>query len=94
MEVGVSIPDSSILMKGFRGGKRIVLNYPDLSFRLSLVKSSLLVDTVPTLDTVTQYSEHLLAELEQIGQQTKKKEMVAEGQTKVRKFEETSNAKR
>jgi hypothetical protein len=70
-------------MKGFRGGKRIVLNYPDLSFRLSLVKSSLLVDTVPTLDTVTQYSEHLLAELEQIGQQTKKKEMAAEGQPKV-----------
>jgi hypothetical protein len=52
-------------------------------FSRGWIKSSLLVDTVPTLDTVTQYSEHLLAELEQIGQQTKKKEMAAEGQPKV-----------
>ena len=94
LEVGVSLPDSSILMKGLgRLVKRIVTSHPDLNFRLSLVKSSLMVDTVPTLETVTQYSEHLLAELEQMGQQAKRKEVAAETQLKVRKFEETSNGK-
>ena len=94
LEVGVSLPDSSILMKGLgRLVKRIVTSHPDLNFRLSLVKSSLMVDTIPTLETVTQYSEHLLAELEQMGQQAKKKEAAAESQLKVRKFEEASNGK-
>ena len=63
MEVGVSIPDSSILMV-----RRIVNSHPELNFRLSLVKNSLMAETVPTLQAVTQYSEHLLAELEQMGQ--------------------------
>ena len=94
MEVGVSIPDSSILMKGLgRLVKRIVNNHPDLNFRLSLVKSSLLVEAVPTLETVTQYSEHLLAELEQMGQQARKKEVMAESQPKVKKLEETPGSK-
>ena len=84
LEVGVSIPDSSILMKGLgRLVKRIVTSHPDLNFRLSLVKSSLMVETVPTLETVTQYNEHFLAELEQMGQQARKKEVMAEGQPKV-----------
>lgn len=73
--------------------KRIVANHPDLSFRLSLVKSSLMVDTVSTLDTVTQYSEHLLAELEQMSQQARKKDAAAKGQPKLRKMEETPNTK-
>ncbi|CAL1153387.1 unnamed protein product [Cladocopium goreaui] len=94
LEVGVSIPDSSILMKGLgRLVRKIVSSYPDLNFRLSLVKSSLLVETVPTLETVTQYSEHLLAELEQMGQQAKRKEVMAESQPKVKKFEEASGSK-
>lgn len=42
-----------------------------------------MVETVPTLETVTQYNEHLLAELEQMGQQARKKEVMAEGQPKV-----------
>jgi hypothetical protein len=45
------------------------------------------------LETVTQYSEHLLAELEQMGQQARKKEVMAEDQPKVTKFEETSGGK-
>ena len=94
MEVGVSIPDSSILMKGLgRLVRRIVNNHPELNFRLSLVKNSLMVETVPTLETVTQYSEHLLAKLEQMGQQAKKKELMTEGQPKVRKLEENAGFK-
>lgn len=69
--------------------KRLTASYPELSFRLSLVRNTLLVDTVPTLSTVTQYSEHLLAELEQMGHQAKREEAVMEVQPKIRKAEET-----
>ena len=90
-EVGVAIPDASILMRGLgRIVKKIVLGFPELSFRLSLVRSGLLVDTVPTHETVSQYSEHLLAEMEQMGQQAKKKDGHQEGPPKLRKFEESS----
>jgi len=81
-------------MKGLgRLVMRIATNHPDLNFRPSLVKSPLRVETVPMLETVTQYSEHLLAELEQMGQQARKKEVMAEDQPKVTKFEETSGGK-
>ena len=47
-----------------------------------------LTRTVPTHQTVSQYSEHLLAELEQMGQQAKRREAPPEGPPKLRKFEE------
>eukprot|EP00435_Cladocopium_sp_Y103_P018940 s142_g4.t1 len=88
-EVGVAIPDSSILMKGLgRLMRRIIVTYPDLNFRLSLVRNGLLVGTVPTLETVSQYSEHVLAELEQLGCQSKKRDAAVEP-PKLKKFEET-----
>ena len=88
-EVGVAIPDASILMRGLsRIMKKIVQSFPELSFRLSLARNSLLVDTVPTHATVSQYSEHLLAELEQMGQQAKKRDHPADQPPKLRKFEE------
>ena len=76
-EVGVSLPDSTILVRGLsKLMKRVVASHPDLSFRLSLARNSLLIDTVPNHESVSQYSEHLLAELEQMGHQSKKKEVV------------------
>ena len=93
VEVGVAIPDSSILMRGLgKSMKRIVMAYPDLNFRLSLVRNALLVDTVPNLESVTQYSEHVLAELEQMGHQAKKKEALLEAPPRVRKLEEGQKA--
>ena len=90
-EMGVSIPDSSILMQGLsRLMKKLVTSYPDLNFRLSLVRHALLVDTVPTLESVTKYSEHLSAELEQLGQHAKRKE-APEVQPQVKKLEETNS---
>ena len=90
-EMGVSIPDASILMRGLsRLMKKLLTLHPDLNFRLSLVRNSLLVDTVPTLDSVNKYSEHLLAELEQMGHQAKKKEVATEVVPKIKKMEETS----
>eukprot|EP00435_Cladocopium_sp_Y103_P007943 s2934_g2.t1 len=67
--------------------KKLVTMYPDLNFRLSLVRNTLLVDIVPTMESVTQYSEHLLAELEQMGQHAKKREAPVD-QPKIRKVEE------
>ena len=90
-EMGVSIPDASILMRGLSRLMKKLLNlHPDLNFRLSLVRNSLLVDTVPTLDSVNKYSEHLLAELEQMGHQAKKKEVATEVVPKIKRLEETS----
>ena len=84
-------PDASILMRGLsRLMKKLLTLHSDLNFRLSLVGNSLLVDTVPTLDSVNKYSEHLLAELEQMGHQAKKKEIPMEVAPKVKKLEETA----
>ena len=63
-----------------------------LIFRLSLVRNSLLVDTVPTIETVTQYSEDLLAEVEQMGHQAKRKEGQLEVQPRVKKLEDGQKA--
>ena len=64
--------------------KKVIQMFPELSFRLSLDRNGLLVDTVPSHDTVSQYSEHLLAELEQMGQQAKRRDVPQEAPPKLR----------
>ena len=87
-EVGVSIPDPTILARGLsKLTKKLVVVHPELNFRLQLVRSSLMVDAVPSHDAISKYSEHLLAELEQMGQQSRKKENTVD-LPKVKKFEE------
>ena len=83
------MPDATILVKGIsRLLKKVVSSHPDLSFRLSLARNSLLIDTVPTQESVSQYSEHALAELEQLGVQSKKKESSGDQGVRLRKMEE------
>ena len=78
-ELKVGLPDPTILVRGLsKLVKRILQGMPDLSFRLSLVRNILMIDTVPSHESVSRYSEHLLAELEQAGHQTKKKEQQVE----------------
>ena len=85
-EVGVSIPDPTILARGLgRLMKKLITMFPELNFRLQLVRSSLMVDAVPTHESVSKYSEHLLAELEQMGHQARKKDSSGEAP---KKFEE------
>ena len=75
-ELGVSMPGATILVRGVsKLLRKVVGSHPDLSFRLSLARNSLLIDTVPTQESVSQYSEHALAELEQLGLQSKRKIM-------------------
>ena len=93
-EVGVSIPDPTILAKGVsRITKKMANTYPELNFRLQLIRSSLMVDSIPTHDSINKYSEHLLAELEQLGHQSRKKDPVPEP-PKIKKFEEAPKFKK
>ena len=66
-DIGLNLPDSTILMKGImRLSQKVLAQQPDLQFRCSLVRNTLQLDTIPTEETVKTYAEHLLAELEQL----------------------------
>ena len=66
-DVGLSLPDASILLRGLtRLMKKLLSGNPEMSFRSSLIRSTLQLDTIPNHGTVRTYSEHLLSELEQM----------------------------
>ena len=93
-ELKVGLPDPTILVRGLgKLVKRILQNMPDLNFRLSLVRNTLMIDTVPSHESVSRYSEHLLAELEQSGHQAKKKDgpVCPVDPPKLKKFEAEKN---
>ena len=93
LEIGASVPDATVLVRGLgKLLKRVLTQHPDLHFRLSLMRSELQIDTVPTPETVSQYSEHVLAELEQLGQHSKKKENI--DPVKLKKVEEIGGQER
>ena len=73
-EVGVTRPDSTIQVKGLgRLMKKVLKDNADLAFRIQLAKSSLQIDTTPTEGSVMTYANHLLAEVEQIAHQDKRR---------------------
>ena len=64
-ELNVQAPDPSLLARGLSTMVRSVLEKsPDASFRTSLVKSTLQIDTTPSYDKVDSYYKHLMAECE------------------------------
>eukprot|EP00434_Breviolum_minutum_P043255 symbB.v1.2.038547.t2/scaffold6043.1/size21519/1 len=66
MEVGVALPDATILVRGLnRITKKILENHKELNFRISLAKTTLMVESIPREETVHQLAEHLVAEIEQ-----------------------------
>ena len=86
----MSVPDPTILARGLgKMMKKLVSMHAELHFRLQLIRSTLMVDAVPTHDSASKYSEHLLAELEQMGHQSRKRDTVPEV-PKLKKFEEPS----
>lgn len=89
-EVGVSPPDATILVRGLtKLTKRVLQLHPELQFRLSLARSTLMIDTVPTQDSVGRYAEHVLAEMEQLGHQARRKEPPGDaGAAKAKRFGE------
>ena len=66
VEMGVSPPDTSVLLRGIEliiGG--VLRKFPDTSFRLALARNELQLQNRPTQDTVLRYFDHALADLQQ-----------------------------
>ena len=92
-EVNVVRPDATIQVKGLGKLMRKVLkDHQDLAFRIQLAKTTLAIDTTPTEATVMTYANHLLAEVEQVAHQDKKKSEKPQPapvtDPKMKKFEE------
>ena len=74
-DVGVSVPDPTVLMRGLtRLTKKVMSANPELAFRVSLARNTLLVDSIPNHKTVSQLADHILAELEQVQHQDRKRD--------------------
>eukprot|EP00438_Fugacium_kawagutii_P029791 Skav227164 [mRNA] locus=scaffold502:278286:285743:- [translate_table: standard] len=90
-EVGVSLPDATVLVRGLaKLSRKITQANPDLQFRLALVRNSLLIDTCPSQETVVSYAENMLAEMEQMGQAARKKESPQDPPPKLKRVEDAS----
>ena len=73
-ELQASEPDPSVLVKAVTKLTAKVLGaHSELSFRIALARSTLMVDTRPTRDVVGQFATHLLAEIEQVARRTWRK---------------------
>lgn len=65
--LGVQEPDPFLLLKGLnRLTRKPLEQHRDLSFRISLARSTLQVDSTPTSRSVTSFALHLIAEFEQV----------------------------
>ena len=92
-EIGVSLPDPSVLSRGLhRLTKKVLEGNKDLSFNISLARSTLQVDTVPNYGTISTYCEHLLSELEQLVHTEKKMVKAPDYDGKIKKFEGVGQA--
>ncbi|CAL1130775.1 unnamed protein product [Cladocopium goreaui] len=90
-EVGVTRPDATLQIKGLgRLMKRVLKDNADLAFRVQVSRSSLQVDTAPTEASVMTFANHLLAEVEQIAHQDKrrKEDAKSSAEPKVKRLEE------
>ena len=66
-DLGVQEPDPFLLLKGLnRLTRKSLEQHRDLSFRISLARSTLQVDSTPTSRSVTSFALHLIAEFEQV----------------------------
>ena len=65
----------------------------ELQFRVSLVRSSLGVDTTPSDLNITQFANHLLAELEQASLSEKRSSSSTKDQPKLKKIEDSQGGR-
>ena len=89
MDVKVSVPDPTVLMKGLsKMTKRILNSHQELAFRISLARNTLQVDSIPTHTSVEKIANHMLAEFEQVAHQDRKsKDMAPAGEvSKLKEF--------
>ena len=71
--VGVTIPDATVLVRALSNITQSILEKnPEASFRTSLLRNTLQVDTNPTMENVLALHRHLLAEAEGLAAGAKK----------------------
>ena len=70
--------------------RKVLKDNGDLAFRIQLAKSSLQIDTTPTEASVMTFAHHLLAEVEQVAHQDRRRkdEKPLSSEPKVKKLEE------
>ena len=69
-DLSVQEPDPFLLLKGLnRITKKVLETHKDLSFRVSLARSTLQVDSTPTSRSISMFGRHLIAEFEQVAHQ-------------------------
>ena len=93
-ELKATEPDPSVLVRAItRLTARVLDSHRELSFRIALARSTLMVDTRPTKEVVGQFSTHLLAEIEQVAHM-EKRTLKAKNDVlpKVKKIEEDGRA--
>ena len=92
VDINVSLPDPMVLLKGLdRLVSKVLAGNPTVQFRINLVRTTLKVDSLPTLTSV-QLAESMMAELDQLAY-SRRKEKGASGsqeiaKPKVKKLEE------
>ena len=65
-EMHLAPPDASILLRGIEAiSSTCAQRHPEMSFRLSLARNELQLQSRPTHDTVMKFYDHLLAEMQQ-----------------------------
>ena len=91
-EMSVTEPDPFLLVRGLsRIIKKPLEQHRDLSFRISLARSTLQIDATPTAESVGTFAMHLLAEFEQMTHsevQANKKREQTENKQKAMKSQE------
>ncbi|CAE7030894.1 GIP [Symbiodinium sp. CCMP2456] len=66
-ETHLSVPDASILLRGLDTiCASCIQKHPEMSFRLSLARNELQLQSRPTQETVMKFYDHLMAELQQV----------------------------
>ena len=66
-EMGVSLPDGSVLLVAVETAiRRVVEGHRDMAFKLNMAKQSLQLPHLPLLASVVTYVDHVLAELQQV----------------------------
>ena len=94
LEIGATTPDPTLLLKGLnRLVRKVVEPNRELQFRVSLVRSSLGVDTTPSDLNITQFANHLLAELEQASLSEKRSSSSTKDQPKLKKIEDSQGGR-
>ena len=99
-EMGVSLPDGSVLLVAVEGAvKKVVDGNRDISFKLSMAKQALHLPHMPTHTAVLNYTDHILAELQQIipihkGEAPKLRGVQAEGPTSPSSSAASPNSKK